>query len=149
MRGGNSGEPSFPRNSYRTPPRKNNRERRIGTSESHHEPTCGNDYPSQSYQTPRPSPRKRSKNVTHSNPSPKKKSRDASNKDSLNVPDSIGGDSEGKTASSPLVRGPAKQQSRNQDSRASEEGSSPAHDEVGRYSTGISETESRPGRSGT
>ena len=72
MRGGNSGEPSFPRNSYRTPPRA----KRGGNdcpSESHHQPTDGNDYPSQSYQTPRPSPRKRSKNVTHSNPSPKKK----------------------------------------------------------------------------
>ena len=72
MRGGNSGEPSFPRNSYRTPPRA----KRGGNdcpSESHHQPTDGNDYPSQSYQTPRPSPRKRSKNVTHSNPLPKKK----------------------------------------------------------------------------
>ena len=90
-------------------------------------------------------PRKRSKNITHSNPSPKKKSRDASNKDSLNMPDSIGGDSEGKTASSPLVRGPAKQQSRNQDSRASEEGSSPACDEVGRYSTGNEEKAKKKG----
>jgi hypothetical protein len=133
----NSGEPSFPRKPYRTPPRA----KRGGNdcpSESHHQPTVGNDYPSQSYQTPRPSPRKRSKNVTHSNPSPKNKSRDANNKDSLNMPDSIGGDSEGKTASSPLVRGSAKQ-SRDQDSQARDEGSSPARDEVGRYSTGNEE----------
>ena len=64
--------------------------------------------------------------------------RDTNDKDSLNVPDSIGGDSEGKTASSPLVQGPAKQ-SRDQDSRARDEGSSPAHDEVGRCSRGNEE----------
>ena len=66
-------------------------------------------------------------------------SRDANDSDvPLNVPDSIGGDSEEKSANSPLDQGPAKQ-SRDQDSRARDEGSSPARDEVGRYSTGNEE----------
>ena len=94
-----------------------------------------NDYPSQPYQTPRPSPRKRSKNVTHSNQSPKKKFRGANDKDSLNVPDSIGGDSQEQPAGSHLVQGSANQ-SRDQDGRARDEGTSPARDEVGRYSMG-------------
>ena len=72
-------------------------------------------------------------------PSPKNKSRDANDSDvPLNVPDSIGGDSEEKSANSPLDQGPARQ-SRDQDSRARDEGSSPARDEVGRYSTGNKE----------
>ena len=131
LRGENSGDPSFPQNSYQTPPRaagSSNGERSGGNecpSKSHQEPTYGNDYPSQSYHTPHPSPRKRSKKVTHSNPSQKKKSRNANNNRDvgLNVPDSIGRDSQEKSASLPLVQGSASQ-SQDQDSQAYDDSSS-------------------------
>ena len=147
LRGGNSGNPSFPQNSYQTPPRaagRSNGERSGGNecpSKSHQEPTYGNDYPSQSYHTPHPSPRKRSKKVTHSNPLQKKKSRNTTNHPDVglnNVQDSIGRDSQEKSASSPLVQGSVSQ-SQDQDSQAYDNSSSSfgmggsAH-EVGRYS---------------
>ena len=106
-------------------------------------PTSDNDYPSESYCTPcDPTRRKRSRNVTNSNPSQKKKSRIAKNNCDvgLYVPDLTGrNDSEEKSASSPLVRGSAKQSRRDQDSQACDEGSLPARDEVGRYSSGNDE----------
>ena len=89
-----------------------------------------------------PSPRKRSKKVTHSNPLQKKKSRNTNNNGDvgLNVPDLIGCNSQEKSASLPLVQGSASQ-SQDQDSQVYDNSSSSfemggsAH-KVGRYSLG-------------